>query len=116
MIGNLLHNACKFTGPGGRIDVRLELDPADEAAVVTIEDTGIGIDPTLLPHLFDAFSQAHQDLDRSKGGLGLGLALVKGLAELHGGSVLVRSRGVGHGAAFLVRVPAVQAPATPQGA
>lgn len=79
--------------------------------MISVEDTGIGIDPMLVPRLFDAFSQAQQDLDRSKGGLGLGLALVKGLAQLHGGTVSARSPGTGRGATFVVRLPEVAAPA-----
>lgn len=114
IIGNLLHNAGKFTPPGGRVDVRVEADapPRDSTAVVTIEDTGIGIEPALLPRLFDPFSQGDQGIARSKGGLGLGLALVKGLVELHGGAVAVHSEGPDRGTTFTVRIP-VAVPVTP---
>jgi PAS domain S-box-containing protein len=105
MIGNLLHNARRFTEPGGRVEVRTEIDAASRLAVVSVTDTGVGIDPGLLSRLFDPFSQARQDLARSNGGLGLGLALTKGLAELHGGGVAARSEGPGRGSTFALRIP-----------
>ncbi len=105
VVANLLHNACKFTAPGGRVQVRVAVDPTRAQAVLAVSDTGIGIDPVLLPRLFDPFTQGEQPLDRSRGGLGLGLALVKGLTELHGGEVLARSDGPGRGAEFIVRLP-----------
>jgi PAS domain S-box-containing protein len=105
MIGNLLHNAARFTDSGGMVEVRCELDRAQQLALVKVVDTGVGIDPGLLDRLFDPFSQADQDLARSKGGLGLGLALTKGLAELHGGGVSVASDGIGQGATFTLRIP-----------
>jgi signal transduction histidine kinase len=74
-------------------------------AVMTVRDTGVGIDPSMLPRIFESFVQADRSLDRSRGGLGLGLALVKGLAELHGGQVYVESAGLGRGATFTVRLP-----------
>jgi CheY-like chemotaxis protein len=73
--------------------------------VIKVSDTGIGIDPDVLARMFDAFSQADTSLDRARGGLGLGLALVKGLVELHGGEVLAASEGVGRGAEFTIRLP-----------
>ena len=84
IIGNLLQNAAKFTPRGGTVTVSLESDPARGQAILTVRDTGSGIAPEMLPRLFQPFSQAETTLERSKGGLGLGLALVKGLVELHG--------------------------------
>jgi PAS domain S-box-containing protein len=105
VIGNLLQNAAKFTPHGGKATVSVESDDARGEAVLTVRDTGSGIDPEMLPRVFQAFTQADTTLDRSKGGLGLGLALVKGLVELHGGSVSAASAGPGKGAAFTVRLP-----------
>jgi signal transduction histidine kinase/CheY-like chemotaxis protein len=105
MIGNLLHNAGRFTDHGGHVEVRASVDSASRTADISVSDTGCGIDPELLVRLFDPFSQARQDSARSKGGLGLGLALTKGLADLHGGDIAVRSRGEGHGTTFTLRLP-----------
>ena len=105
VIGNLLHNAVKFTPEGGTVDVRVECDAARPQAIITVKDTGIGLDPSVLSRLFEPFTQANQKLDREKGGLGLGLALVKGLVELHSGSVEAQSEGIGKGATFILRVP-----------
>jgi PAS domain S-box-containing protein len=102
IVGNLLQNSNKFTNQGGRVDVRLE---AGRDAVLTVRDTGIGMEPEILARLFEPFSQADGSLDRSRGGLGLGLALVKGLVELHGGEVSAASPGVGQGSTFMVRLP-----------
>jgi PAS domain S-box-containing protein len=114
MIGNLLHNAGKFTRSGGRVGVRVGLDPRADAAghtaLVTVEDSGLGMEPALLARLFDPFSQADQGLARSEGGLGLGLALVRGLVELHGGTVTARSEGLGRGSTFTLQLPLAQAP------
>ena len=110
-IGNLLHNAHKFTEAGGHITVRLELEDENHTVAVRVSDTGIGIDPAMLPYVFDVFRQADQGLDRTRGGLGLGLALVRGLTELHGGEVTVESRGIGHGTQFTLRFPVVAEPA-----
>jgi PAS domain S-box-containing protein len=107
VMDNLLLNAAKFTDPGGRVTVEVTAEP--EGASVTIADTGIGIEPDLLPHVFDQFTQADRSLDRSRGGLGLGLALVKGLIELHGGGVSAVSEGTGRGAAFRFWLPPAQA-------
>jgi PAS domain S-box-containing protein len=104
-IGNLLQNAAKFTPHGGETFVSVQTDSARGEAVLTVRDTGSGIHPDMLPRLFHAFSQAESTLDRSKGGLGLGLALVKGLAEMHGGSVSAASAGPGQGSAFTIRLP-----------
>src|SRR5262249_36301563 len=95
---NLLNNAAKFTNAGGRITVRLAAESG--RAVVQVRDTGIGITPDMLPHVFDTFCQANPGLDRSRGGLGLGLALVKGLVQLHEGEVEAASAGLGQGAEF----------------
>jgi PAS domain S-box-containing protein len=105
VIGNLLSNASKFSQPGGRVDVRVEAEPTGRAALVAVRDTGMGIEPAMLGQVFEPFIQADLGLDRSKGGLGLGLALVRGLVELHGGAVEVRSEGLGKGATFGVRLP-----------
>jgi len=104
-IGNLLHNAHKFTKPGGAITVRLDLKKGGSAATVTVADTGIGIEPKMLSCVFDVFRQAEQGLDRSRGGLGLGLALVKGLVELHNGNVRAASPGPDRGAKFTIELP-----------
>jgi PAS domain S-box-containing protein len=105
VLGNLLSNAAKFTGAGD--EIVLTLREVDAAAEISVRDTGAGIDPGLLPNLFDAFVQGERTLARSEGGLGLGLALVKGLVELHGGSVEAHSEGAGKGAVFLLRLPLI---------
>jgi PAS domain S-box-containing protein len=105
VITNLLQNAAKFTPRGGETTVSVGSNPGCGQAILTVRDTGNGIRPEMLPRLFQAFVQADATADRSKGGLGLGLALVKGLVELHGGSVIVDSEGVGKGAAFTITLP-----------
>jgi signal transduction histidine kinase/ActR/RegA family two-component response regulator len=100
---NLLMNAVKFTGRRGRIQVRLAR--ADSHVELTVSDTGVGIAPQVLPYVFDRFKQADSSSTRGHSGLGLGLALVKYLVELHGGSVTARSAGEGQGATFVVRLP-----------
>jgi signal transduction histidine kinase/ActR/RegA family two-component response regulator len=102
---NLLSNAVKFTPAGGRIDVTV--DHADDEAIVSIEDTGEGIAPAFLPHIFDRFRQADASSTRRFGGLGLGLAIVRYLVELHGGTVTASSAGEGQGTTFVVRLPLV---------
>jgi PAS domain S-box-containing protein len=104
ILGNLLQNANKFTNPGGHVTVRLSRDERGDA-LLAVEDTGIGMEPDILSHLFEPFSQADRSLDRSRGGLGLGLALVKGLVDLHGGTAEASSGGKGHGATFTIRLP-----------
>jgi signal transduction histidine kinase/DNA-binding response OmpR family regulator len=103
IFANLLNNAAKYTEPGGRITLEAGRDGG--VAVVRVRDTGIGIDPGLLPHVFDMFTQADRALDRSQGGLGIGLTLVRRLVELHGGTVAAQSEGEGRGSEFIVRLP-----------
>jgi len=111
VIDNVLDNARKFTERGGRVEVRVQVEPERQQAVLTVRDTGAGIEPEMLPRLFDTFAQADRSLDRSKGGLGLGLAMVRGLVELHGGQVSTASAGPGQGAMFTIRLPAQPEPA-----
>ena len=103
IISNLLNNAAKYTERGGVI--RLIAKTRGQELAIKIRDTGIGIDPKLLPHLFDLFRQAESSLDRSEGGLGIGLTLVRSLVKMHGGRVEARSDGPGTGAEFIVRLP-----------
>jgi two-component system CheB/CheR fusion protein len=103
MVGNLLQNAAKFTSRGGHAHISLAAEAGE--AVIRVVDNGVGMAPDTVARLFQPFMQAEQSLDRSKGGLGLGLSLVKGLAELHGGSIQAQSDGLGKGAAFAVRLP-----------
>jgi PAS domain S-box-containing protein len=103
VVGNLLSNAVKFTPRGGR--VKLTLERTGDTAVLRVRDDGQGIPPDVLDHVFEPFAQAPQTPDRRIGGLGLGLALVRGFVHLHGGSVAVSSAGVGRGAEFTVHLP-----------
>jgi len=105
IIWNLLSNAIKFTPKGGRIQVLLER--VDSHIEITVSDTGIGIAPEFLPHLFGRFAQRDSTAGRSYGGLGLGLAISKQLVELHGGTISAKSPGEGLGATFIVRMPLV---------
>jgi PAS domain S-box-containing protein len=105
VFGNLLNNACKYTERGGTITVRLER--VDDEAVVTVEDTGAGIPADRLDGIFDMFTQVETSREKSQGGLGIGLTLVRRLADMHGGSVEARSAGAGHGSQFIVRLPIV---------
>jgi PAS domain S-box-containing protein len=104
VVGNLLHNAAKFTSARGHVAVAVERDGPSSVAV-RVRDDGIGIAPEVLPHLFEPFRQADDSLHRSLGGLGLGLALVKGLVEMHRGCVQARSDGLGRGAELSVVLP-----------
>lgn len=113
-IGNLLQNATKFTDRGGVTRVRTWKEPGSNDAFVRVADSGVGMTSELIGHLFQPFVQADPTLDRRKGGLGLGLALVKGLVELHGGEVEAQSNGLGRGSAFTVRLPQTPAGAAPQ--
>jgi two-component system CheB/CheR fusion protein len=108
VLGNLLQNAAKFTARGGTTFVSVAADAPAGEAVIQVRDTGIGVSAEMLAHLFEPFAQADKTLDRSRGGLGLGLTLVKNLVELHGGRVGGMSRGEGTGAEFTVRLPLVQ--------
>lgn len=105
VLGNLLDNAQKFTPRGGRVEVGLRVDEAGGHAVLAVRDTGTGIPAKMLPEIFDAFTQGDQPLDRKSGGLGLGLSVVRGLVELHGGTIEVASAGFAQGAEFKVRLP-----------
>jgi signal transduction histidine kinase len=104
-LSNLLQNAVKFTPPGGRIAVRVARVHGDRRAEITVRDTGAGIEPEELPYVFEVFSQGDHSLDRSLGGLGVGLAVVKGLVEMHGGEVAAHSEGPGKGAELTIRLP-----------
>jgi CheY-like chemotaxis protein len=108
---NLIGNATKFTPDGGRIDVRL--DRHEGLARITVSDSGQGIEPAMLPHVFESFRQADSSSTRRHGGLGLGLAIVRRLVALHGGRVEASSAGRGHGATFAVHLPLLAAEARP---
>jgi PAS domain S-box-containing protein len=103
VVGNLLDNASKYTDAGGRISVSVERD--GDAAVIRVRDNGIGIAPNQLPHIFDMFMQGGFALERSQGGLGVGLALVERLVTLHNGTVTASSEGEGTGSEFTIRLP-----------
>jgi PAS domain S-box-containing protein len=105
VFANLLNNASKYTEPGGSI--RLTAERQDDAAVVRVRDSGIGMAPEVVPHIFELFMQADRSAARSQGGLGIGLTLVRQLVELHGGSVHAASPGLGQGSEFTVRLPAL---------
>jgi CheY-like chemotaxis protein/anti-sigma regulatory factor (Ser/Thr protein kinase) len=102
VLTNLVTNAVKYTPSGGQIRVALRADGSD--AVLSVEDTGFGISPRLLPSIFDLYVQADRTLDRAQGGLGIGLTLVRRLVELHGGTIVASSDGEGHGSKFTVRL------------
>ncbi len=104
---NLLDNACKYTGKGGRIRLSAERDGAQ--VVVKVADTGIGIAPDHLPRVFEMFSQLDANPEQSQGGLGIGLALARGLVEMHGGRIAAKSEGPGKGTEFSVRLPTLAA-------
>lgn len=112
ILTNLLQNADKFSNPDGVVFVSLSVAP-DGTAELSVRDQGIGIEPQALAQLFEPFRQADQTLDRSRGGLGLGLALVKGLVTLHGGQITASSAGLGCGATFAVRLPITERAALP---
>ncbi|MEJ6023327.1 hybrid sensor histidine kinase/response regulator [Ramlibacter sp. PS4R-6] len=103
IVSNLLNNAAKYTPPGGRIELVAREEGSH--AVVRVHDTGVGIPPAELPKVFEMFTQVGRNLDRSQGGLGIGLALVKRLVELHGGTIEARSEGTGRGSTFTLRLP-----------
>jgi signal transduction histidine kinase len=119
-LGNLLQNAAKFVGRGGLATVAVGREEGELGAVIRVADTGVGVAPEVLPRLFEPFVQADETLARSSGGLGLGLALVKAIVELHGGAIAARSEGLGKGTTFTLRLPvarpaqaAAPAPAEP---
>ena len=103
IVNNLLTNAVKYSSPGSSIALTVHRDSGD--AVVTVADQGEGIPPNMLAHVFEMFTQINRTLDRAQGGLGIGLALVKRLVEMHGGTVSVESAGLGKGSTFSVRLP-----------
>jgi PAS domain S-box-containing protein len=103
VVSNLLNNAAKYSEPNRQ--VWLTATTENGQAVIRVRDAGVGISPEVLPHIFDLFAQADRSLDRAKGGLGIGLSLVKQLVDLHGGSVEAKSEGIGKGAEFIVRLP-----------
>jgi signal transduction histidine kinase/ActR/RegA family two-component response regulator len=105
---NLLDNAAKYTKPGGTLALRLESD--DDRVRVSVRDDGIGIEARLLPHIFDLFTQAKRSSDRSQGGLGVGLSLVRGILQLHGGSIEAHSGGPHAGSEFVVSLPRLNEP------
>jgi PAS domain S-box-containing protein len=113
VFSNLLTNAAKYTDAGGQIRLTASRDCHGEVAV-SVQDTGIGIAADHLPRLFEMFSQVKTALERSQGGLGIGLSLVKGLVEMHGGTVQARSDGVGKGSEFIVRLPVAEEMPTPE--
>ena len=110
-LANLLNNAAKFTEPGGQIRLEAELDGGE--LQIRVRDDGIGIEPELLPHIFDLFFQSATSPDRAHGGLGIGLTLVRTLVEMHGGEVSAYSEGAGCGSEFTVRLPARRGARTP---
>jgi PAS domain S-box-containing protein len=103
VLTNLLNNAAKYTGEGGDITLSAEVEGND--LVIRVRDTGVGIPPEILPHVFDLFTQAEHSLDRSQGGLGIGLTLVRSIVVMHGGAVQAFSAGAGQGSEFSVRLP-----------
>ena len=107
VVGNLLTNAAKYTPEGGSIELEAVLE--DGEVVIRVTDTGLGIPPGMLDEVFEMFTQVNRTLDRSQGGLGIGLALVKRIVELHGGTITAESPGLGKGATFTVRLPLVEA-------
>jgi signal transduction histidine kinase/ActR/RegA family two-component response regulator len=112
VLGNLLHNAAKFTPAGGSVTVAVAA--REGTAELSVRDDGAGMEPSTLERMFEPFAQGEQTLARTGGGLGLGLALVRGLVGLHGGTVEAQSAGVGRGAEFVVRLPLAEALAEPE--
>lgn len=108
VVQNLLHNAAKYTEPGGRIEISAVAEGSE--AVIAVRDSGTGLSSELLPYVFDLFTQGSRTLDRSQGGLGIGLTLVRRIVEMHGGTVAASSQGVGCGSTFSIRLPRAAAP------
>jgi PAS domain S-box-containing protein len=113
VVSSLVSNALKFTGEGGRVDVKLERD--GNRARIIVRDTGRGIPPGILPHIFERFRQADVGSIRTRGGLGLGLTISRHLAELHGGTIAAESPGEGQGATFIVELPVTTIASAPVG-
>lgn len=105
-VGNVLTNSAKYTNDGGHIHIRSSIEGAD--ALIEIADNGAGISPELLPQIFDLFVQSDRTLDRAQGGLGIGLAVVRRLVEMHGGRVTAHSDGIGGGSTFEIRLPLIE--------
>lgn len=111
-LGNILHNAAKYTDPGGEIEV--DVKESNGELTIAVRDNGSGIAADLLPTVFDLFVQSRRTMDRSEGGLGIGLTVVKQLIQLHGGSVSASSAGIGCGTTVTMRLPTVQQPSAPE--
>ena len=111
VLENLLNNACKYTQRGGRIEISLERQGGE--ALIRVRDNGMGIEAGLLPRIFDLFTQADRTLDRARGGLGIGLTLVRRLVELHGGTITAESAGLRLGSTFVVQLPVIAPPVLP---
>ena len=111
-LSNVIHNAVKYTDVGG--EIRLEVLGSDAEVGIKVQDNGTGIAPALLPHLFDLFVQSERTLDRSQGGLGIGLSVVKRLIEMHRGSVQAASAGIGQGSTFTIRLPRIAPASVPR--
>ena len=109
VLGNLLNNAAKYTPSGG--EIRLSTEPEGQVINIVVSDNGVGIPAEMQSEVFDLFAQVEGHLDRSQGGLGIGLALVKRLVSMHGGTVSAKSEGAGKGSSFTVSIPLVEAPA-----
>jgi CheY-like chemotaxis protein len=109
-VANILTNAAKYTDPRGQIHVELRREQG--LAIIEIEDSGVGLPPELLPLIFELFVQGDRTLDRSQGGLGIGLSVVQRLVEMHSGSVTAHSEGANRGARFQIRLPLIDAPST----
>jgi PAS domain S-box-containing protein len=109
VVANLLNNAAKYTDPGGQIWLKVRRE--DDRAVISVRDNGLGIRPDMLPRVFELFTQIDRHAGRSNGGLGIGLTLVKSLVEMHGGTVVAHSDGVGRGSEFVIRLPLAPAAA-----
>ena len=105
VVSNLLHNSAKYTHRGGH--VRLMVGREDGTAVVSVKDNGIGIPPAMIGRVFEMFTQVDRTLEKTTGGLGIGLSLVKGLLDMHGGTIQAKSDGEGMGSEFVVRLPVV---------
>ncbi|MDE3059879.1 MAG: response regulator, partial [Pseudomonadota bacterium] len=106
LFGNLLSNAAKYTDPGGRIEINAHAK--EDEAVIRVHDNGIGIPPDKLDYIFDMFAQVDNSIERAQGGLGIGLTLVRNIAELHGGRIEAHSAGCNKGSEFIVRLPVLK--------